>query len=142
MVLSFVNAQDFYIIENVGIRQGLENGIELKQVIIINKELKMSAGKIVSAGAHASVGAYRHATKEQIDKWNEGSKTKKVCLSVDTTEELINLYKEAVMAGLPTHLVNDGGITEVEPGSNTALGIGPGDDNEIDTITGHLKLYK
>ena len=41
---------------------------------------------------------------------------------------------------LKCEIIRDAGMTQVEPGSVTALGIGPADDKKIDKITGKLKL--
>lgn len=48
--------------------------------------------------------------------------------------------KKAREAGLNTYIVRDAGHTQVEPGSMTVAAIGPGDGEEIDVITGSLKL--
>ena len=47
----------------------------------------------------------------------------------------------AASEGLYISAVHDAGRTEVAPGTNTCLAIGF-NSNVIDTITGHLKLYK
>ena len=53
---------------------------------------------------------------------------------------MLELQKSARKAKLETALIKDAGKTEVKPGTVTALGIGPCLEEEIDRITGHLKM--
>ncbi|MDG6968568.1 MAG: peptidyl-tRNA hydrolase, partial [Nitrososphaerota archaeon] len=64
----------------------------------------------------------------------------KVVLRTQSEAELRELFQRAKRAGLPAALVEDRGLTQVEPGTVTCLGIGPGPDGEIDAITGNLRL--
>ena len=112
----------------------------MKQVIIVRKDLDMGKGKIAAQVAHASFGAARSATSKNMGDWEKDG-SKKVVLKTDGgQEELIELQKEAKREGLATFLVKDAGKTQLEPGTITALGIGPNDDEEIDKVAGHLKL--
>ena len=43
---------------------------------------------------------------------------------------------------MPHKLVEDAGRTELEPGTQTALGIGPARPAEIDTVTGDLNTLQ
>jgi PTH2 family peptidyl-tRNA hydrolase len=65
---------------------------------------------------------------------------KKVILKVSEEKDLIELHKKAKKEKLPCQLIEDMGLTQIEPGSMTALGIGPAEDRKIDKITGKLKL--
>jgi PTH2 family peptidyl-tRNA hydrolase len=110
-----------------------------KQVIILRKDLEMSVGKKCVQCCHASLGAYRKTKKPVIDKWLKNGE-KKVIVSVSSKEEIMRLYKKSKENKLPCFLVKDAGLTELKPGTITALGIGPEEDKKIDKVTGELKL--
>lgn len=65
---------------------------------------------------------------------------KKVVLKVSSEEELLLLYNQAKRASLPCSLIQDAGLTQIPPGSKTAVAIGPAFAREIDKLTSHLKL--
>ncbi len=109
-----------------------------KQVIVIRKDLKMSKGKLAAQACHASVHAFERARWSLIEKW-EKEGAKKVVLAVESQQELEELYKKVKEKRIPCFLVRDAGLTELKPGTITALGIGPDKEEKIDKITGHLK---
>lgn len=115
---------------------------EFKQALIIRSDLKMSVGKIAVHAAHASISAAeecRRINVEWLDKWIvEGQK--KIVLKIRGLKELLELYDKAKKMKLPTALVEDAGLTELEPGTVTALGIGPAPTDKIDKIIGNLPL--
>jgi len=53
---------------------------------------------------------------------------------------LVRLFEEAKRNGLPAYLVQDAGRTELDPGTTTCLGVGPGPEDAVDAITGQLEL--
>lgn len=141
-----------------------------KQVIILRKDLNMRDGKMVAQGAHASLACILNLSKKSeiieytqtenygfiptqkkfiefqfekgspIDIWLNDIFTK-VTLSVDNEEELLAIYKKAKRKGLNTVLITDAGLTEFNGiPTNTVVGIGPHWAEDIDQITGHLKL--
>ncbi|MDI6655463.1 MAG: peptidyl-tRNA hydrolase Pth2 [Candidatus Hydrothermarchaeota archaeon] len=116
--------------------------MECKQVIVVRADLKMSKGKTCIQVAHASLSSAEKAAKN-AEEWYRAWKKegqKKVAVKVASEKELHGLYETAKKARLPCCLVQDAGLTELEPGTITALGIGPAPNEMIDRITGSLKL--
>ena len=99
----------------------------------------MSEGKKCVQTAHASLGAYKKTDKKIIKRW-ESEGQKKVVLEVDSKEKILDLYKKLKKEKIPCFLVEDAGLTELEPGAITALGIGPEREETLDRVTGELKL--
>jgi PTH2 family peptidyl-tRNA hydrolase len=110
-----------------------------KQVIVIRKDLKMDKGKTAAQAAHASLEAYKKADINDITEWEEGG-MKKVVVAAAGLKELMEIKERAKTARLPYAVIRDAGKTQIEPGSVTALGIGPADEGAIDRITRRLKL--
>lgn len=94
---------------------------------------------MVAQGSHASLSAYLDATKMERDEWFKTGQTK-ICVSVDSEEDLIKIHNLAKEAGLPCALIQDAGHTEFKQPTLTAVAIGPGYTPYIDQITGQLKL--
>jgi len=110
-----------------------------KQIIILRNDLGMSEGKKCVQTAHACLGAYKKTDKKTVKKWElEGQK--KVVLEVDSKKKILDLYRKLKKEKIPCFLVEDAGLTELEPGTITALGIGPEREETLDKITGTLKL--
>ena len=129
-----------------------------KQVIVMRKDLNMRKGKMVAQGAHASMAAVLNrmvilSHKKEIqektlilesgtpmESWINGLFTK-VCVSVDSESELIEIYEKAKDAGLIASIITDAGLTEFNGvPTKTCIAIGPNWSEEINEITGHLKL--
>lgn len=116
---------------------------ELKQVIVVRKDLKMSEGKMAAQTAHASLAAYIVAKKHNPDwaqQWLEEGQ-KKVVLSVNSDSEIIRLENQCKVESLDHYLIADAGHTELAPGTVTALAVGPAPDKFVDKLTGGLPLY-
>lgn len=120
--------------------------MDTKQVIVIRKDLKMSRGKEIAQGSHASMAFITRQINnlqltEAEDQWLKTS-FKKITLQVDSEQALLDIYNRAKDAGLTCHLVEDSGLTYFHGvPTKTCLAIGPNYSNEIDEITGDLKLY-
>lgn len=112
--------------------------MELKQVIVARKDLNLSKGKLSAQVAHASVSA---AEKSEWKKEWLRQGQKKSVLKVENLKEMIDVFMMAKDSGLPTELIQDMGKTEIPAGTKTCVGIGPAPEEEIDKVTGELKLY-
>lgn len=140
--------------------------MNVKQVIVIRRDLKTRRGKEIAQGAHASMAFLSEAIaahKEEVEsaavlsmdyqpeflnrlseealEWLSGLFTKVTC-QVDSLEDLQIVEKAAKSAGLECHMIVDSGKTEFAGiPTATALAIGPGDAEKIDAVTGELRLY-
>lgn len=104
----------------------------------------MRKGKMIAQGAHASLKAYLFAQhnrkfRENATEWALTMQTK-ICVSVDSLPELKAISDAAETANLPYSYVIDAGLTEFSEPTPTAVAIGPAESEEIDKITGKLKL--
>lgn len=115
---------------------------EYKMVILVRSDLKMSKGKTAVQVAHAAVSAAEEARRSKPEWWQNWMKEgqKKVALKVSSLEELEFFERKAEEKGLPHAKICDMGLTEVPPGTVTALAIGPAPNELIDQLTGHLPL--
>jgi PTH2 family peptidyl-tRNA hydrolase len=114
----------------------------MKQAIVVRTDLKMGKGKLAAQVAHASLSAAEEASTRRprwYEEWKEGGQAK-VVLKVKSEPEMQELFRKAKSSGLPASMIQDRGLTQVEPGTYTCVGIGPAPDDEVDRITGKLKL--
>lgn len=135
----------------------------VKQVIVVRKDLGMRKGKMIAQGAHASMAAllqFRvpHGTEAgkagleaepglvalrvpaAVTAWLDGAFAK-IAVGIDSEAELLAVHEAARAAGLPTALIRDAGRTEFSGVATlTACAVGPGEASEVDVITGDLKL--
>ena len=118
---------------------------DTKQMIVMRTDLKMRKGKMIAQGAHASIAFMtRRLPKIKLAKAEQewmNSSFAKVCVRVESEEQLLDIYQQATDADLEVHLITDSGKTEFhgEP-TRTCLAIGPDYSDKIDPITGDLKL--
>ncbi|MEM2874371.1 MAG: peptidyl-tRNA hydrolase Pth2 [Candidatus Nanoarchaeia archaeon] len=111
----------------------------LKQVLVLRTDLGIGKGKLAAQASHAAVKAVLKSNSKLVEKWDsEGAK--KIVVKVNSEKELLKLYKKASKAKLVSVLISDAGLTQLKPGTKTAVGIGPDDEKKIDKITGKLKL--
>ena len=141
----------------------------IKQVILIRKDLKMRRGKEIAQGSHASMQflTQQIITQQTVsqpavqnlhpdDKQNVEVSVNlspleanwlshgmaKVCLRVDSEQELLSHHEKALASGLTSCLITDSGRTEFKGKPTiTACAIGPDLVSRIDAITGDLTPY-
>lgn len=116
---------------------------EFKMILVVRTDLKMGKGKVAAQCSHAAVSAYKQVQRrnpELLKQW-EYSGQPKVVVKAPDEDCLLDLLAHAKEVGLPVSLIQDAGRTQIAPGSRTVLGIGPGQADLIDKVTGHLKLY-
>ncbi|XP_074079673.1 peptidyl-tRNA hydrolase 2, mitochondrial [Macrotis lagotis] len=116
---------------------------EFKLILVVRNDLKMGKGKVAAQCSHAAVSAYKQVQRrnpELLKQWEYCGQPKVVVKAPDE-ESLAELLTHAKVLGLTVSLIQDAGRTQIEPGSRTVLGIGPGPVDLIDKVTGHLKLY-
>lgn len=129
--------------------------MNVKQVIVIRKDLKMRRGKEIAQGSHASMAWLTNRIRTMIEhsdgleylyapsyfnvaelEWINGSFAK-VTLQVENEEDLNEVYQQAKAAGLEASLIIDSGKTEFGGiPTATAVAIGPDEVEKLDVITG------
>ena len=112
----------------------------MKQAIVARADLGMGEGKLAAQVAHASLMAYEDASQGDRKEWKGGGQ-KKVVLRADSESDLFALAEKAKAKRLPHAIVRDAGHTELEPGTASALAVGPAPDDRVDAVTGDLSLY-
>ena len=113
---------------------------------------KLRRGKEISQGSHSSGAFLARRLRDngyvkldelspEMQQWLNGEVTK-ICLKVESEEEILQLFHEARERGLESHIITDAGKTEFNGVPTiTSLSIGPNYREDIDPITKHLKLY-
>lgn len=117
----------------------------MKMVIVMRKDLNMRKGKMCAQAGHAVLGAMTTALdmfeKEKYANWYKDNLQTKICLGVDSEQELLNIYEAGLEQGFVVYLVEDYGLTKFhQEHTFTCLAFEPLEDEQIDTITGGLSL--
>ena len=113
----------------------------LKQVILVRTDIKMSKGKTAAQVAHGAVEAVLRSPSSLVSMWRQTG-MKKITLKVKSERELYRYLQEAKDFGIATALITDAGHTEIDPGTITCLAIGPETEDKIDAITESLNNKK
>ncbi len=125
----------------------MEDKNTIRQVIIMRKFKGIRSGKYLSQACHGSIAFLTNALRDKRDlteveqSWVDNAFTK-ICLVVETEEELDRLYEEAKKHGIQSHLIIDNGLTEFNGvKTKTCLALGPDYKDKIDLVTAGLPLF-
>ncbi len=150
-----------------GVRRPGRGSTKAKQMIVVRRDLKMRKGKIAAQAGHACVEATllalaregrleqvratedytrvylddRYMASTPLSDWFERG-IAKVCVYVDSAEELLELARQGRERGYVVALIQDAGFTEFHgEATYTCLAFEPLAPEQIDPITGKLPLY-
>jgi PTH2 family peptidyl-tRNA hydrolase len=116
-------------------------GRTAKLTIVVRADLGMSAGKVAAQAAHAAVAAaLANRRRRAFRDWTRAGQPK-VVLQAGSAAELDEVVAHARSAGLPVQVVCDAGRTQVPAGTPTCCAVGPAPDDQVDAVTGDLRLY-
>ncbi len=126
----------------------------------MRKDLNMRKGKMIAQGSHASMSFLTKglnisqtinsegdpcffaciAFTEEINHWLRNS-FRKICVYVNSEEELEAVHQKALDNGLISHMLTDNGATEFNGvKTKTCCAIGPASDHKFKNVTDHLPL--
>lgn len=131
--------------------------MDVKQVIVVRRDLNMRKGKMCAQVAHASTAFLRNecivddvssANPQKYNCWFSEEEAhwfttdyRKVVVWVRTEQELLDLYEKACEHCSNVELQYDNGATEFYGERTlTCLAIGPDLSPNVDIVTGHLPL--
>ena len=136
-----------------------------KMMIVMRRDLKMRKGKIAAQAGHAAIEAVLTALRREerfadlcpsedglglltegknespLTEWfNKGCA--KICVYVDSEEELLQIAKKAEERGIIAAVITDAGMTEFHGvPTKTCLALEPLPSPVADELTGGLPLY-
>jgi PTH2 family peptidyl-tRNA hydrolase len=115
-----------------------------KQAIVVRTDLGMSTGKLAAQACHASLGSSEEARRRSRGGWSrwQAEGGRKIVLAVASKEELMDVWERAGSLKIPRYMVVDKGLTEIPPGSETAIGLGPVTSTKLDKVTGNIPLLR
>ena len=136
-----------------------------KMMIVMRRDLKMRKGKIAAQAGHACIDAILMALSKEgrlndFETTNDGIALRdtdkpttplsdwfkygcaKICVYVDSEEELMNIADKAKEKGIIAAVITDAGMTEFHGvPTKTCLALEPLPAEVADELTGNLPLY-
>ena len=136
-----------------------------KMMIVMRRDLKMRKGKIAAQAGHSCIDAVLQALKKEdrmndltrmpegmmlnmtdkpdspLSEWFNNGCTK-VCVYVDSEEELLEIARKAEERGIIAAVITDWGLTEFHgEHTKTCLALEPLPAEIANELTGELPLY-
>ena len=136
-----------------------------KMMTVMRRDLKMRKGKIAAQAGHACIDAILMALSKEgrlndFETTNDGIALRdtdksttplsdwfkygcaKICVYVDSEEELMNIADKAKEKGIIAAVITDAGMTEFHGvPTKTCLALEPLPTDVADELTGNLPLY-
>jgi peptidyl-tRNA hydrolase, PTH2 family len=131
-----------------------EYSMVLKQIFILNSDLKMGKGKLVGQAAHAIVyymdeillyvEGKAPGNKELFERFvtwrkEDNGLMKKIVFKA-SEEEMNRVLCELAVRGIEKFAVHDRGLTQIPEGSFTCIVVEPLEEGKCDELFRHLKL--
>lgn len=126
--------------------------IDVKQVIVVRKDLSMKKGKLAAQVAHASMKFLTDNNEaDRFDElvvklspaeaqWLSGS-FKKIVVGVDSENALEDLILQAQLEGIEVHPIFEGEqMSNTQIPTLTCVALGPCESEILDKITGNLSV--
>lgn len=116
--------------------------MEIKQVILVRRDLKMPKGKMAAQVGHGCVDCALLAKKNKNQIFNEWyeSGMKKVVLYVENLDEMIKFKNIFDRENIINSMIKDAGRTCFSQPTITVLAVGPEKEEELDKFVKDLKL--
>jgi PTH2 family peptidyl-tRNA hydrolase len=135
---------------------------EVKQYIIVRRDLGMNAGKLAAQAGHAvmkvffdkmsfspctgcsppgepSAGTYSFEATHEEKQWIDGKFTK-ITKGVKSEAKLMDVYNKAKEAGLNVSLIKDAGLYGLDGENYTVVAVGPNYVDKCEPVVGKLRL--
>ena len=139
-------SSDIEIASAISIDKEQLKTVQMKQIIVVRKDLKnkngekIRTGKLMSQASHASLESYKLSTPAHRYIWETYNQYKKIVLSVSCESELLNLHNQLEAAGLHSSLILDSGLTEFNSPTYTCLAVLDLEDR-LNRFTSSLSLF-
>ena len=113
---------------------------EPQAVIVIRRDLSLPKGKLAVQAAHAAASLVMKTKGTPLfTEWIQLGQ-KKIAVYADDEAHLLAIKRAAEDRSIPAVLIKDAGRTVVAAGTTTCIAIGPADADDLEPITGELKL--
>ena len=126
---------------------------DIKQVIVVRKDLNMRKGKMCAQVGHAAMKfIFENDNSDRPDRldvsltateteWIRSGHFAKIVVGCNSEDELRDLMLKAQVDGVQCYSITDAGLTEFDGVPTlTCAAFGPDRSEDLDKITGNLKL--